>query len=370
MKNKRLLELIGEIDDRHIAEAAPNAKKASRPAWLKWGVIAACLCGILIVCLAVSKIGQKNHDPLKTDDPVTLSQNVFDDINHSGTQAQPPDLDGVAIGPLHLGMPRDEIEALLGAPDDISNSGETEIYDGVWMVSWWYGGDNSAELYLIDVGNGWILNEVFLDGNCPWDANGIRIGSSEEDVLARYPDAEIEEQKTSIQDGVETLDRYYSATYGNIPIHIHVINGRVDYIYVGPLIEDTWGFIDDEPIEARYSFSSAEITAYRYHSNDPTWDEKNLSEKEAKKIEVIMGIEELLPADNHGREAVIWLDFHNGTVVALYGEDEAGTVYRAAEGVRISEASLASDPVPDGLEKIEDDQFPAGTWETVNAACH
>lgn len=30
MKNKRLLDIFGEIDDRHIAEAAPVAKEISK----------------------------------------------------------------------------------------------------------------------------------------------------------------------------------------------------------------------------------------------------------------------------------------------------------------------------------------------------
>ena len=35
MKNKRLLDIFGEIDDRHIAEAAPVAKKSrNKPIWL------------------------------------------------------------------------------------------------------------------------------------------------------------------------------------------------------------------------------------------------------------------------------------------------------------------------------------------------
>ena len=34
MKNKRLLDIFGEIDDRHIAEAAPVAKKSrNKPIW-------------------------------------------------------------------------------------------------------------------------------------------------------------------------------------------------------------------------------------------------------------------------------------------------------------------------------------------------
>lgn len=44
MKNKRLLDILGEMDERHIAEAAP-APRASRgrARWVKWGTLAACM---------------------------------------------------------------------------------------------------------------------------------------------------------------------------------------------------------------------------------------------------------------------------------------------------------------------------------------
>lgn len=51
MKNKRLLDIVGEIDDKHIVEAAPAAKKArSKPIWIKWGTMAACMVLMLSVC--------------------------------------------------------------------------------------------------------------------------------------------------------------------------------------------------------------------------------------------------------------------------------------------------------------------------------
>ena len=51
MKNKRLLNIIGEIDDRHIAEAAPATKKSrSKPIWIKWGTMAACFVLLITAC--------------------------------------------------------------------------------------------------------------------------------------------------------------------------------------------------------------------------------------------------------------------------------------------------------------------------------
>ncbi|MBQ3196052.1 MAG: hypothetical protein IJB65_06255 [Clostridia bacterium] len=49
MKNKRLLQLIGDIDDSHINEAEPV--KRSMPKFWKYASIAACACITVAVCL-------------------------------------------------------------------------------------------------------------------------------------------------------------------------------------------------------------------------------------------------------------------------------------------------------------------------------
>ena len=53
MKNKRLLNIIGEINDRHVEEAAPVAKKSRKPTWIKWGAMAACLCLIIVGVISI-----------------------------------------------------------------------------------------------------------------------------------------------------------------------------------------------------------------------------------------------------------------------------------------------------------------------------
>lgn len=54
MKNKRLLRLFNDIDEKHIEEAVPTAKKARRR-WVKWAALAACLCLILVGVFAIEK---------------------------------------------------------------------------------------------------------------------------------------------------------------------------------------------------------------------------------------------------------------------------------------------------------------------------
>lgn len=54
MKKEQLYEAIGDINENYINDAHKTEKKKSRPVWLKWGAIAACLC---LVAVGVIRIG-------------------------------------------------------------------------------------------------------------------------------------------------------------------------------------------------------------------------------------------------------------------------------------------------------------------------
>lgn len=54
MKNKRLLNLIGDVDDKFIEEAA-SATQTPRHGWVKWAALAACLCLILVGAFTIEK---------------------------------------------------------------------------------------------------------------------------------------------------------------------------------------------------------------------------------------------------------------------------------------------------------------------------
>lgn len=64
MKNKHLLNLIGEIDDRHIEEAAPVAKKKYSSLWVK-GIVAACIC--IAVGLGYSYLNPPSFESIIND---------------------------------------------------------------------------------------------------------------------------------------------------------------------------------------------------------------------------------------------------------------------------------------------------------------
>ena len=49
MKKEKLYEVLGDINEEYVNEAHMTAKKKSRPVWLKWGAMAACLALVVMV---------------------------------------------------------------------------------------------------------------------------------------------------------------------------------------------------------------------------------------------------------------------------------------------------------------------------------
>jgi hypothetical protein len=47
MTNEKLYEVLGDIDEKHIQAARRTTAKAKKPAWVKWGAMAACLCLVI-----------------------------------------------------------------------------------------------------------------------------------------------------------------------------------------------------------------------------------------------------------------------------------------------------------------------------------
>ena len=63
MKKEELFNIIGDVDEQKVATAgkAMNTQKKSRPSWLKWGTIAACLC--VIISISVITLYKNDQDP-------------------------------------------------------------------------------------------------------------------------------------------------------------------------------------------------------------------------------------------------------------------------------------------------------------------
>ena len=148
------------------------------------------------------------------------------------------------LGPLTLGMTGDEIQESLGAPDAESNSGPVEYEDGSLRVCWFYQINNtpdllySVKLDLADFGDGWRLDEVTVWPNVEWKtAEGIGIGSTEDEVRAAYPDAETKDS-TLVQDDVEIPRTFFTIGEGRTKLRIMVRDGKVAYLNLGTFFEE------------------------------------------------------------------------------------------------------------------------------------
>jgi hypothetical protein len=99
MTNEILYEGLGDISDKHIAEAHRTTAKAKKPAWVKWGVAAACLClvvasGFLFNLRGTtdfnSMLGKWNADTaaIMTSIPVDGWTAQYEQMNISGNKLE------------------------------------------------------------------------------------------------------------------------------------------------------------------------------------------------------------------------------------------------------------------------------------------
>ena len=62
MKKEELFNIIGEVDEQKVASAGmAMSKKKSRPAWVKWGAMAACLCLVVVGAFTIPNL--QNETP-------------------------------------------------------------------------------------------------------------------------------------------------------------------------------------------------------------------------------------------------------------------------------------------------------------------
>jgi len=71
MSSKRLLELLGQVDDRYVAESDPTARPG-RQSWMKWGALAACAAVVLLAGTVLGRLpnGPFNPPPVEESAPV------------------------------------------------------------------------------------------------------------------------------------------------------------------------------------------------------------------------------------------------------------------------------------------------------------
>ena len=392
MTTKDLFRCIGNLSDDLLEEAAAIRRK---PRWLPIAALAACAVLAVSIPLAVRGM-QKNAatadataaetptmeapaEDKKAADEATGSRGESDGSWYDSDPTAARIL-SAELGGLRLGMKREDVQAMLGEPDSVSNTGEIQREDGVWEVCWFYNTSGSADVQYdlrlrftntgMRDGSGSVLSEVWTQSPCDWTLDtGIDIGSPQEAVEAAYPDA-VWTHETMIENDQEIPYDLYELTSGDLFMLIRVEAGEVSHISFGGLNAEH--FLDeDEPAPTDpYTFtpydtlSGGTVTAYT--RTESGWEKQILTEKRAKLLVIALNTMDPEPGDVQG-EAVIWLEFESGGVAALYDESGAGAIYLLENQTAFETALSSGEDPTSALTLIEYCTFP-GVWDNVMSA--
>ena len=403
-RQEKLFRAIGYVGDDLIQRAdAPAQAERKQPAvWIKWAALAAC-CALVIGLAARLPIFQaKSSAPEMA--PMTI-ETTTQEAPAEEEKAEAPDMteeaaaeapaeaedstagarepaatdtegqkDGVSVqqalllnttlGPVKLGMPSADVRSILGAPKEDRGEFYVCTDKGDYRYATWaYNLSNDPDyicdvlLRFADVGDGLVLDEIMTFGTSDWALpTGIRNGSSADDVLAAYPDAQVQYNGP---DGALSAVVFEA---GHVHLHIMVENGVVTNITLGTYYEAP-GWVDETPAEEpAYSFASSDMIVYQ--KEEDGWLSYHMQGQTAKKLEVILGIEDLTPIDELP-QARYYIDFQNGTVVMLGDDRLSGAVYTCEDpdGLRAA-MNEGADPTP-YLTLVQMCAFPAGTDEVV-----
>lgn len=403
-QQEKLFRAIGYVGDDLIQRAdAPAQAERKQPAvWIKWAALAAC-CALVIGLAARLPIFQAKSSAPET--ATMTMETTTQEAPAEEVKAEAPDMteeaaaeepaaeaeentagarepaatdtegqkDGVSVqqalldttlGPVKLGMPLEDVASLLGQPKEKSSELYVCTDKGDYRyVTWRYNFTNDpnfisdVKLSFADVGDGFVLDEIMTFGTSDWALpTGIRNGSSADDVLAAYPDAQVQYNGP---DGALSAVVFEA---GHVHLHIMVENGGVTNITLGTYYaEPSWA--DETPAEEpAYSFASSDMIVYQ--KEEDGWLSYHMQGQAAKKLEVILGIEDLTPIDELP-QARYYIDFQNGTVVMLGDDRLSGAVY-TCEDLEAFRAAMdeGADPTP-YLTLVQMCAFPAGTDEVV-----
>lgn len=403
-RQEKLFRAIGYVGDDLIQRAdAPAQAERKQPAvWIKWAALAAC-CALVIGLAARLPIFQAKSSAPET--ATMTMETTTQEAPAEEVKAEAPDMteeaaaeepaaeaeentagarepaatdtegqkDGVSVqqalldttlGPVKLGMPSADVRSILGAPKEESDEFYVCTDKGDYRyVTWRYNFTNDPDyisdvkLSFADVGDGFVLDEIMTFGTSDWALpNGLKNGSSVQQLLEAYPDAE---------PGINGYDGEifaYGVEAGHVRLTFLVENDVITSISLGTYYaEPSWA--DETPAEEpAYSFASSDMIVYQ--KEEDGWLSYHMQGQAAKKLEVILGIEDLTPMDELP-QARYYIDFQNGTVVMLGDDRLSGAVYTCndPDGLRAA-INEGADPTP-YLTLVQMCAFPAGTDEVV-----
>ena len=403
-RQEKLFRAIGYVGDDLIqrADAPAQAERKQPVVWIKWAALAAC-CALVIGLAARFPIFQAKSSAPET--ATMTMETTTQEAPAEEVKAEAPDMteeaaaeepaaeaeentagarepaatdtegqkDSVSVqqalldttlGPVKLGMPLEDVRSILGTPKEESDEFYVCTDKGDYRyVTWRYNFTNDPDyisdvkLSFADVGDGFVLDEIMTFGTSDWALpNGLKNGSSVQQLLEAYPDAE---------PGINGYDGEifaYGVEAGHVRLTFLVENDVITSISLGTYYEDP-GWVDETPAEEpAYSFASSDMIVYQ--KEEDGWLSYHMQGQAAKKLEVILGIEDLTPMDELV-QARYYIDFQNGTVVMLGDDRLSGAVY-TCEDLEAFRAAMdeGADPTP-YLTLVQMCAFPAGTDEVV-----
>ena len=402
-RQEKLFRAIGYVGDDLIQRAdAPAQAERKQPAvWIKWAALAACCALVISLAARLPLLQMKTASPA----PEAAAMQASESTAAAEEKAEVPDMteeaaaeapaeaedntagarepaatdtegqkDGVSVqqallldttlGPVKLGMPLEDVRSILGTPKEESDEFYVCTDKGDYRyVTWRYNFTNDPDyisdvkLSFADVGDGFVLDEIMTFGTSDWALpSGLKNGSSVQQLLEAYPDAE---------PGINGYDGEifaYGVEAGHVRLTFLVENDVITSISLGTYYEDP-GWVDETPAEEpAYSFASSDMIVYQ--KEEDGWLSYHMQGQAAKKLEVILGIEDLTPMDELV-QARYYIDFQNGTVVMLGDDRLSGAVYTCddPDGLRAA-MNEGADPTP-YLNLVQMCAFPAGTDEVV-----
>ena len=415
-QQEKIFRAIGFVGDDLIQRAdAPVERQIVKTAWIKWAALAACCVLVIGLASRLPLLGAKTESSApetasmmldsttatteaKSEAPQMTEETAAEEAPAEAEEApaeEPAEearageagsgprndteaecagavydaelaqeLLDTTLGPVKLGMPSADVRSILGAPKEDRGEFYVCTDKGDYRyVTWRYNFTNDpnfisdVKLRFADVGDGFVLDEIMTFGTSDWALpNGLKNGSSVQQLLEAYPDAE---------PGINGYDGEifaYGVEAGHVRLTFLVENDVITSISLGTYYEAP-GWVDEAPAEEpAYSFASSDMIVYQ--KEEDGWLSYHMQGQAAKKFEVILGIEDLTPIDELP-QARYYIDFQNGTVVMLGDDRLSGAVY-TCEDLEAFRAAMneGADPTP-YLTLVQMCAFPAGTDEVV-----
>lgn len=184
MRKEDLYKAIGDISEQRIAEAQMVKKK--KPAWVKWGALAACLCLLIAVPVVL-------HQPAETPHEVV-------DPSSDATGPAGLTVNGIKYLISSYVSVADEL------PAGFSYAGETDV-----------GGFENCPYYVNPDMPEWVYvrQEVLTDGTV--DATGTLNRTEPHDAYVRYVDVRLRGKDLVCYNGEHYISMWSAQYYGDIP---------------------------------------------------------------------------------------------------------------------------------------------------------